>query len=872
MASEKETINKLREILPGNRLKGSENERLSIAENLTKMYRRALIKPDSSIDATNLTDSLSSIYKIEDDANSLSFSEIAPLFERSLKNFPDRMRDNWTDYIPLQYSNSRTEYNSQNTLLWITYFENRFEEKDWLSGDNVSERISLLKDVNSILESMFQDVMDTKLVLSRFSCFENNILPEERINEFFIFARFIKLWSTFNAKVPLEKDIHFRELGAHYINELNPEQVFSNLEHMLQLVSEPNSERILSLRYCLALEINHFSPTLGTFDHLLNMYERYKSKEPRNPKVHFFHPATYAFNKSDGFAMFLSMSHLATTHKLVDGRKRLIQRVKKFTYRNDLNFTVSPLEKGEKFIPSLQSALRWSYSNLLQRSKNSISRESINPGSNLAIGDQKTLLDLLRQIEHYTQILKNPEGLGMNQIDSARFYCFQTLFFSQQEKQQWLGKLEAKSLDRKVVSLLGDLSLNNPLNSSHQSLASFVTSKTDKTNVLDQDFSFEHHQDVILCNLDMCMLNLIRSESENNRFTGLNSFEEINSGLSHSSENEIVSDSLGNTNAIHSLNRHRAAEKILSQHFKTILLTETEKNTLSRTNKVSRLGVFARVLMTMEILIVQKSTKFKELGRLTQPIRLHMKGVNKDSPNGLKINIILHRYLELVRQIKDIHSLLDKMRLGTEFGSAALFHNENRKLSTLLTSLSVLASMDLCLLHYVASHIEPNHHESNYILRKTMEQLDSVDGSVGSFCSDYPCSEAKSASEAQKAFTFENEYDLFYRPQSLRSAQKDVTSVKGDVHSMPKKQAESTVNQSASTYFSPQNLFEVLKSHCFPVGFEELNPDRQNQHRVFVSRIEQFLNNSDPRLSELNDLLSELKKHYHRHSAKLGIN
>ena len=151
--------------------KKSEIEHLPITENLTKMYRRALINPDSSIDATDLRDSLSSIYKIEDDANSLSISEITPLFERSSKNFPDRMQDNWTEIIPLQYSKSRTKYNSKNTLLWITYLENGFEDKDWLSGDNVSKRISLLKNVNSMLESMFQDVMDTKLVLSRFSSF-----------------------------------------------------------------------------------------------------------------------------------------------------------------------------------------------------------------------------------------------------------------------------------------------------------------------------------------------------------------------------------------------------------------------------------------------------------------------------------------------------------------------------------------------------------------------------------------------------------------------------------------------------------------------------------------------------------------------------
>jgi len=802
----------------------------------------------------------------------------------STKRIPDFSRNFDLEY--LEYSESKnsesknSEYSMTNTLLWLTYLEDEYGETDWSSGEKMSGSKSFLKNISSNLESMFPNVMNTKLILSRFSTFEDKLHPymiEEKVNEFFIFTRLIKLCSTSNSNNSFEIGIDLREIGAQYLDKLNPKQVFSKLEHILQLVSEQHSELIVSLRYCLAIESNHFSPTLRTFDHVLNMYELYKSKEPRNPKVHFFHPATYAYNKSEGFALFLSMSYLRMKHELIDSKNILIARVDKFTYRNDLKFTLSPLEKGEKYIPSLQEAIRSSYLYLQQKNTESTWRQTVEEDRSF-LGDEEHLLRLQKRVDDYIQMFEKPEKIGSRDLMIARGSCFAMLYFSSKEKQQWLGKTGAKSLDRKVLSLLGDLSLNNPLNSSHQSLASFVSSEAENLDDTEHDFSIGLHLDAMLFHLDMCMLNLIRSESENNRFTGLNGLNEIDVRLRDSLDGEISANSFENTDTNISQSRHKTAEKILSQHFKTISMTESNKNTLSRTNKISRLGAYAHVLLnlrdfgTLEIYSARKNTKFKKLERLRQPIRLNMKGVNHDSPNGLKINILLHRYLELINQIESIHSLLDNEHLGFEFGMIPVeFTHRNQKSYTLLTSLSVLACIDLCLLHYTASHIEPNHHESNYILRKTIEQLVRVEGSIWSFCSDYPCDDSNSSIESQKAFTFESQSDLFYRPQSLRIIQPRTGSVTPESNeSLMKGIGVKLEPRVLRVHFSPQHLFEILKSHCFPLDFEGLKLEEQNQHRFFVSKIEQFLKTSDPHLSDLNDLLSELKKHHDRNSASLG--
>ena len=146
----------------------------------------------------------------------------------------------------------------------------------------------------------------------------------------------------------------------------------------------------------------------------------------RNPKVHFFHPATYAYNKSEGFALFLSMSYLRMKHELIDSKNILIARVDKFTYRNDLKFTLSPLEKGEKYIPSLQEAIRSSYLYLQQKNTESTWRQTVEEDRSF-LGDEEHLLRLQKRVDDYIQMFEKPEKIGSRDLMIARGSCFAML-------------------------------------------------------------------------------------------------------------------------------------------------------------------------------------------------------------------------------------------------------------------------------------------------------------------------------------------------------------------------------------------------------------------------------------------------------------
>jgi hypothetical protein len=267
---------------------------------------------------------------------------------------------------------------------------------------------------------------------------------------------------------------------------------------------------------------------------------------------------------------------------------------------------------------------------------------------------------------------------------------------------------------------------------------------------------------------------------------------------------------------------------------------EKGKKTFSRTNKVSRLGIYSRIIdrwnssmnssrmSSSDFVSITRKPFLPTLARLAHPIRvnLHEKAKIDESPDGLHLHILLHRYFALIVEIDKLHPKISRQSRGYT--------------PSKFSSFSLLVSVELAILHYVAHHITPNLDESNYILKRTLKEIPNVTGTFEQFILDYPLEKQINYSSEQMRFQaseFVDKKDLFIRRNRI-----DVTQHVSDNVSYRQKD------------ISPKSLYNHL----------EIYSSLRRSRSPINSEIKSYLNNKNPNAEDLFSIIQELKGEYPR--------
>jgi hypothetical protein len=390
-----------------------------------------------------------------------------------------------------------------------------------------------------------------------------------------------------------------------------------------------------------------------------------------------------------------------------------------------------------------------------------------------------------------------------------------------------------QNLEKKLVRIIGDLSINNPFSSQKNSLQNHY--ETLFTQIRQSDDPNEYlamlrprsgdaFSDIPY--LDMAYVSLLRKESAAGRFEGLSMFDDY-----VLNEPEFSDESF--------------ARILLSKAGKMIPLSESGKKekgnkTFSRTNKVSRLGIYSRIIdrwnssmnssrmSSSDFVSITRKPFLPTLARLAHPIRvnLHEKAKIDESPDGLHLHILLHRYFALIVEIDKLHPKISRQSRGYT--------------PSKFSSFSLLVSVELAILHYVAHHITPNLDESNYILKRTLKEIPNVTGTFEQFILDYPLEKQINYSSEQMRFQaseFVDKKDLFIRRNRI-----DVTQHVSDNVSYRQKD------------ISPKSLYNHL----------EIYSSLRRSRSPINSEIKSYLNNKNPNAEDLFSIIQELKGEYPR--------
>ena len=492
-----------------------------------------------------------------------------------------------------------------------------------------------------------------------------------------------------------------------------------NQTELNNLASTLNYVLLVLGQLCLQKEISslsavHFSTSLERFHltksrmHFLQLLDSFESlTKPRNrgcflddvPK-NGLHPCYEFDDPVFGTHLFMNMAVLEMVHQnpSILGEKRMEPFLKSGTmYLNkDLFEDNVPCSNGTRSIHLHDSAaskfwdLQNHYRSLLKKSSDSMS------GSPASLMKNQKEQENIRQPDNEMLMMYGmfPE---FEDVEHHQ-YAFR---HNIRDKYQRRGEREKrnKQSEREFLSLYGDMAVPNPLRAFDSDVVSQLPQNALEaiervsTNLKNQGLRTQNR---LVCFLDMVWANLHRRESFGNRFVGLDLLEEL----------ESISSTMPES---------RVAEFLLFHQQKILRLYDKPgKEDLSRTNKLSRNNLYARILYQFRRFLEEPSESIDHLARppaksslrrLLHPIRLQ---TGKDLPveylpYDVVLSIVLSRMSTLIDALEEVFQIY--MWRLTDLSNTDRYDAPSHVHGAMIRSLAVMLGLEICQIHMMVQYL-----------------------------------------------------------------------------------------------------------------------------------------------------------------------
>jgi hypothetical protein len=750
--------------------------------------------------------------------------------------------------------------------------------------DSTPDEISIINK----LENNINRMLEIKIKLIKESNYDHDTFDtefEKSIDDFFGFIRYTNKLCNHDSETISTK-------AKELLKLLNPKSIFSVMKRIIIFKGRfddyedgmelkpwvvPLRIRRMGLLYCTAIENNNlFSETNDA--RLVDIYQIYRQYLKYSSKAtselgrilelgdYKYHPAMYLWKNStdenDGMILFRNIALFHTDSKLLInfddqdvGQLRELQKMFEpwlsYDDEGDITYFVTNLYPGfeNDWSSDTDTLRKWNLPARLRTKK--FLRVDSKPILAMHFCKQYDIIrhGFISQSEIYgsweqygsetdIRTVKSPipQKSLIQSLKNER--SKQLTVVLQDDMPEKAKRPERIRLEKIALKFFGDLSSNHPLNDK-EPIPSIPSIRLLEKQIYsigsehtDVGKKYMKHNDY--CSfLDLSLLNLLRKESDKKRFVGFSMFD-----------NKKADKLLGEATQISSEMARLIAEEILAQHYKTIPLYEKGKRTWSRTNKITRMNLYTRIIFQsrrepqIEPRLAKPSNS--PLERVMHPIRLESFG--KDvAPNALIINIVLDRFHTLIMNIVNNESV--PLFLATQ---------------KVRNVVSLFIGIELCILHFIAHHASPNLVDSNFVNKRTINSLKTHLSGQAPWIADYPTKRnTGTEGENEEALIFDSKSDIFVRKSSFAEG-KDAD---------PKRiYVESEIDDDRS----PQHLFSILQQFCFidsrwtksdsPIEFFEretiFNPTS------YVFRINAFLEQKEPKWDAMCKLIEQFKQYY----------
>lgn len=493
------------------------------------------------------------------------------------------------------------------------------------------------------------------------------------------------------------------------INQTELNNLASTLNYVLlvlgQLCLQKEISSLSAIHFSTSLERFHLTKSRMHFLQLLDSFEILTKHRNRgsfldDTPTNGLHPCYEFDDPVFGTHLFMNMAvmDMVRQNPSILGEKRMEPFLKSGTmYLNkDLFEDKVPCSHGTRSIHRHDSAaskywdLQNHYRSLLEKSSESMSGSSVSvtknekeQGDNLQPENEVLVLyDMFPEFEdvEYHQYVFRHNILDKFQPRAER------------EKRN-------KQSERDFLSSYGDMAAPNPLRAFDSDKNGQIPQNALEaiervsTNLKNQGLRTQNR---LVCFLDMVWANLHRRESFGNRFVGLDLLEEI----------ESISSTMPET---------RVAELLLFHQQKILRLYDKPgKEDLSRTNKLSRNNLYARILHQFRRFLEEPSESIDHLARppmksplrrLLHPIRLQ---TGRDLPIDevpfeVVVSIVLSRMSALIDSFEEVFQLY--MSRLTDLSTIDRPDSPSHVHGAMFRSLATMLGLEICQIHMMVQYL-----------------------------------------------------------------------------------------------------------------------------------------------------------------------
>ena len=283
------------------------------------------------------------------------------------------------------------------------------------------------------------------------------------------------------------------------------------------------------------------------------------------------------------------------------------------------------------------------------------------------------------------------------QVEPHQFYFRRYVQESFQKRTE--RTVRNRQAERSMLTAYGDMSLPNPLrafdSTDQHACPQNALEAIEKISNNEKNQGLRT-QNRLVGLLDMLWGNLHRRESYGNRFVGLDLLEEI--------------DSISSTKP-----EYQVAELLLFHQHKVLRLYDKPGNEqMSRTNKLSRNNVYARILHQFKLFFddpdqaidhLARPPSKSSLRRILHPIRLHT-GLDlpiDELPHDAVLAIALSRMSTLIDAFEEVFKSYIKRR--SETPRTGQSDSPSEISGAMLRSLATMLSLEVCQMHLMVRHL-----------------------------------------------------------------------------------------------------------------------------------------------------------------------
>ena len=500
--------------------------------------------------------------------------------------------------------------------------------------------------------------------------------------------------------------------SSHVFESINQNEVkylASTLDYILlvlgQLCQQKEVSTLVAMHFSTSLERFHLTKCRMHFLQLLDSFEILTKLRNRDSflddiPTNGLHPCYEFEDPVFGTHLFMNMAvmDMVRQNPSILGEKRMEPFLKSGTmYLNkDLFEDNVPCSNGTRSIHLHDSSaskfwdLKSHYHSVLEKSSESMSGSSVSVSKNEKeqghnLQPDNEVLVLYDMFPEFEDVEYHQYAFRHNILDK-----FQPR--SEREKRN-------KQSERDFLSSYGDMAAPNPLRA-------FDSDKTGQipqnaleaiervsTNLKNQGLRTQNR---LVCFLDMVWANLHRRESFGNRFVGLDLLEEI----------ESISSTMPET---------RVAELLLFHQQKILRLYDKPgKEDLSRTNKLSRNNLYARILHQFRRFLEEPSESIDHLARppaksplrrLLHPIRLQTgRDLPIDEvPFDVVVSIVLSRMSGLIDTFEEVFQLY--MSRLTDLSTIDRHDSPSHVHGAIFRSLAMMLGLEICQIHMMVQYL-----------------------------------------------------------------------------------------------------------------------------------------------------------------------